>query len=509
VQEIRKGERIAMSLGVRLKEILAIDHTAPAIEFEGQWHDWGALARSRDAIDTVLREAGLGKNSRVGILLRNHAAIVPAVLAVLGEARCLITLNPVLSGEKVSADVVSTQVPAIIGLATDLDAVAPALVQAGCLAIAVGPSPSDPLRVRQPRNASAEHRVAADDVAVEMLTSGTTGAPKRINMKRTGFEKSVFAAARFEKGRSGDDKPTLRSGVQLLMAPFAHIGGLLALMNAIVAGRSAALLPKFNVPGFRDAVRRHGIKVVSAPPAALKMILDAGVAKEEIGSLMAFRTGTAPLDPDLGDAFYEAYGIPVLQNYGATEFGGVAGWTLGDFETFRTSKRGAVGRLNPGVEGRVVDVETGEPVALGQAGVLELKAAQIGDGRNWLQTTDLAKIDADGFLFILGRTDNVIIRGGFKIQPDDIVRAAESHPGVREAVVAGMPDSRLGQVPVLAFLPKSDVAAPSPADLDAHLRGKLSPYQVPVAIHALEEFPRTPSFKVDQTALKKLIEARS
>jgi acyl-CoA synthetase (AMP-forming)/AMP-acid ligase II len=497
-----------MSLSSRLKEILAIDPAAPAVEYDRRWHSWGSLDQARTAIDLVLREAGLGADSRVGVLLRNHVAVVPAVLAVLGEDRCLVTLNPVLAAEKVAVDVVKTEIAAIIGLGSDLDAVAEAIAAAGCLAIAVGPDPADPVRIRQRRDASVAHRVLGEGVAVEMLTSGTTGAPKRILMKRPGFERSVFAAARFEKGRSDDDRPQLRSGVQLLMAPFAHIGGLLALTNAIVAGRSAVLLSKFNVAGFRDAVSRHRIKVASAPPAALKMILDAGVAKEEIASLRAFRTGTAPLDPDLGDAFYDRYGIPVLQNYGATEFGGVAGWTLGDFETFRTSKRGAVGRLNPGVEGRVIDVETDQPVAPGEAGVLELKAPQIGDGRSWLRTTDVARLDADGFLFILGRTDNVIIRGGFKVQPDDIVRAAESHPGVREAVVAALPDSRLGQVPVLAFLAKSDAPAPSSGELEAHLRASLSPYQVPVAIHELTELPRTPSLKVDQTALKKLLEAR-
>jgi acyl-CoA synthetase (AMP-forming)/AMP-acid ligase II len=445
----------------------------------------------------------------VGVLLRNHVAIVPAALALLGNDHCLVTLNPMLPEEKVSADVVDTGVPAIIGLAGDLDRVQDAYVHARCVVIEVTDDEAQPIRVRQSRDASPAHRIAADGIAVEMLTSGTTGTPKRIPMSRGGFERSVFAAARFEKGRSDDDRPQLRRGVQLLMAPFAHIGGLLALMNAIVAGRSATLLPKFNVAGFRDAVSRHGIKVASAPPAALKMILDADVPREEIASLRAFRTGTAPLDPDLGDAFFDRYGIPVLQNYGATEFGGVAGWTLDDFEHYRVSKRGAVGRLNPGVEGRIVAQDGGEVLSAGQKGILELRAPQIGDGTSWLRTTDLARIDEDGFLFILGRADNVIIRGGFKVHPDDIIRAAEAHPALREAAVIGVADARLGEVPVLAYLGRAGEQLPSDDELLQFLRGKLSAYQVPVAVHAFEEFPRTPSMKVDQTGLRAAIASRS
>jgi acyl-CoA synthetase (AMP-forming)/AMP-acid ligase II len=498
-----------MSLGVRLKEIPAIDPAVPAIEFEGLWHSWGSLARSHNEIDAALRDAGLHADARAGVRLRNHVAIVPAVLAVVGEGRCLVTLNPVLVPEEVAADVLNTQVAAIIGLESDLAPLGDALREARCLVIVVQPNAADPLSIWAARDWSAVHRILAEGVAVEMLTSGATGAPKRIAMQRSGFEGSVFAAAHFEKGRSGEDKPVLRSGVQLLMVPFAHIVGLLALMDAMVAGRSAAILSKFNVPGFRDVLKRHAIKVVSAPPAARKMILDAGVGREALNSLMAFRTGTAPLDPDLGDSFYERYGIPVLQNYGAAEFGGVARWTLGDFETYSVSKRGAVGRLNPGVEGRVVDEETATPVEPGEPGTLELRAPQIADGGTWLRTTDLARLDADGFLFILGGTDNVIIRGGFKIQPDDVVRADEGHLGAREAVVAAHADARLGQVSVLAILPRVDSEAPSSSAPEAYLRGRFSPYQMPVASHQLRDFPRTPSLKVDRTALKKLIEARS
>ena len=490
----------------RIKAILTLDAAAPAIEFDGKWSTWGEIERTYRAVDTVLDANGLGNDSRIGLMLRNHAAVVPAVLAVIGD-RCVVTLNPMFQASKLADDIRSTQVPVVVGISADLDApeVAAALAEGGCLVLELTGDADTPVKVRQERTSAPASTDTAPGVAVEMLTSGTTGAPKRIAMKRIGFEESVFAAARFEKGRSADDAPMLRKGVQLLMAPFSHIGGLLALMNAVMAGRSGALLPKFTVEGFRDAVKRHGIKAASAPPAALKMVYDANVPKEDLVSLKAFRTGTAPLDPDLADAFYERYGIPVLQNYGATEFGGVAGWTIADFEAHRVDRRGAVGRLNPNVQGRVVDAETGAEVPANEIGILELKSRQIGDGTQWLRTTDLAKMSEDGFLWITGRADNVIIRGGFKIQPDDVVRALESHPAVSEASVIAMPDDRLGQVPVAAFLAASGQEVPSEAQLKAFLKEKLTAYQVPVSIRRFDALPRTPSMKVDQRALRELM----
>ena len=491
----------------RIETILSLDPTAPAIEFDGKWTNWGEIGRAYRALDEILDANGLGADSRIGLMLRNHAAVVPAVLAVIGE-RCVVTLNPMFQSSKLADDVRATQVPAVAGIPADLDApeVAAALAETGCLVLELTGDADAPVRVRRERTSARAETDTAPGVAVEMLTSGTTGAPKRIAMKRVGFEESVFAAARFEKGRSADDAPVLRKGVQLLMAPFSHIGGLLALMNAIMAGRSGALLPKFTVEGFRDAVKRHGIKAASAPPAALKMVYDANVPKEDLVSLKAFRTGTAPLDPDLADAFYERYGIPVLQNYGATEFGGVAGWTIADFEAHRVDRRGAVGRLNPNVQGRVVDAETGAEVPANEVGILELKSRQIGDGTQWLRTTDLAKMSEDGFLWITGRADNVIIRGGFKIQPDDVVRALESHPAVSEASVIAMPDDRLGQVPVAAFIAASGQEVPDEAALKAFLKEKLTAYQVPVSIRRFDALPRTPSMKVDQRALRALLE---
>jgi acyl-coenzyme A synthetase/AMP-(fatty) acid ligase len=366
-----------------------------------------------------------------------------------------------------------------------------------------------PVRVRAAMKQSLTDfaRPLAPGIGVEMLTSGTTGKPKRIPMRADAFALAVLAALAFEKGRTDNDAPQLRSGVQFLTGPMAHIGGLMAMFNAIIAGRKAFLMERFDVTAFVDAISRHRPKVVGTPPAALRMLLDAKPAREDLSSLRAYRTGTAPLDPDLADAFYTAYGVPVLQNYGATEFGGVAGWTIDDFNTHWQEKRGAVGRINPGVEARIVDAESGAPLPHGTQGVLHLKGRQIGDGRSWLATTDLAILDADGFLFIVGRADNAIVRGGFKVHPDDIVKALQEHAAIREAAVAALPDARLGHVPVAAYIVKSDASDPGAEVLTAFLRERLAPYQVPVRLLRVDDLPRTISMKVSQPNLRALFDA--
>lgn len=247
---------------------------------------------------------------------------------------------------------------------------------------------------------------------------------------------------------------------------------------------------------WREAVVRHRPKVASAVPAALRMLLEANLPKDVFSSLTAIISGTAPLDPKIVDEMLARYNVPILGNYGATEFAGaVAGWTIEDFRAHWADKRGAVGRLHEDVEARVVDPGTGTPLPPGVEGLLELKGSQLGVREGWLRTTDRAVLDADKFLFIRGRADDAIVRGGFKVHPDEVVRVLEQHPAIREAAVVGIPDARLGQAPAAAYILREGAEPPSDDDLIAFTRGKLLPYQIPVRFRAVEDLPRTPSMK--------------
>lgn len=497
------------ALASGINGVLALDPSADAIEFEGTWISWGAIADAKRAIEMLLAE--FPPNARVGVMMRNRPEAIAPILACFAENYALVTINPVYPDDRLCEDIESIGAPVIIGARTDWErpGVDEAAQRTGALCLAADGDMQISIRHAATRTAAAFERPSAPGVAVEMLTSGTTGKPKRIPLRAAGFERAVLSALNFESGRKEGDAPVLRSGVQMLTGPVSHIGGLIALFNAILSGRRACLLERFTVASFHDAVKRHKPKVAGAPPAALRMLLDAGIPPEDFSSLSAFRTGTAPLDPDLADAFYARFGVPVLQNYGATEFGGVAGWTIADFKAHWATKRGAVGRVNPGIEARAVDAESGEILAPGSVGILELKGKQIGDGASWVRTTDIALVDAENFLFIKGRADNAIIRGGFKVHPDDVVAALEQHDAIREAAVVGLPDERLGHAPAAAYVLKAGAATPSAGELTVFLRARLAPYQVPIRYLRLDELPRTSSMKVSQPDLRALFTAQS
>jgi acyl-coenzyme A synthetase/AMP-(fatty) acid ligase len=232
------------------------------------------------------------------------------------------------------------------------------------------------------------------------------------------------------------------------------------------------------------------------------MILDANVPVDALRSLRAVRAGTAPLDPALAEEWERTYEIPVLVTYGATEFAGaVAGLTLADHERYGKGKRGSVGRAHPGIELRIVD-DQGRQLGTNAIGLVEARGDQVA-AEDWVRTTDLGRIDEDGFLWIVGRSDDVINRGGFKVSTTVLANTLASHPDVRDSCVVGIPDARLGEVPVAAVesLPSHPVSA---EQLLGWLRERVPAYQVPVEIRVVPALPRTPSLKISRGEVRRL-----
>ncbi|KDA01761.1 class I adenylate-forming enzyme family protein [Hyphomonas oceanitis] len=493
-----------------LNGVLEIDPSADVIDFHDTWSTWGDLKRSIDAIKAALTELGLGEGARIGVMIRNHPDVVAAILSAVSVDGTMVSINHMLPEDKLRADLERLDLPVVIGI--DEDFARPGLLDtlkaAGTAVIETQPVLKGArLRPGFEKITGANIRREQPGVIIEMLTSGTTGTPKRIPLQRDAFLQSFKSAMSYESDRSPDDPPRLRSGVQLLGGPMAHIGGLWHALSTILAGRKACIIEKFSVDVWRDAIVRHRPKVAGAVPTGLRMILDANLPREDLASLVALRTGAQPLDPAITQEFLDRYDLPVLQNYGATEFSGaVAGWSLGDFRKYYASKPGSVGKFQTGVKGRVVNAETGEELPRGEEGVLEMQARQFGNEGAWLRTTDRAVIDEDDFLFIKGRADNAILRGGFKVHPDDVNKVLEGHPAVREAVVVGIPDRRLGAVPVAAIMLKSGVAKPDAGELKAYAREHLIAYQVPVKFMFVDDVPRTPSLKPALADVRALFE---
>jgi len=492
-------------LAARIAAMLAVDPGKPAIEFEGTWWTWGELA------DTVHRIAGLvpAPGAEVGILLRNRPASIGALLGVLVAGGCVVTINPGRGADRIRDDIAELDLPVLVGEPADLATLVPDGLRATTVEVSrLGQAPVvRPGRKGTASSAGSDRKAVRPGIAVRMLTSGTTGPPKRVDLGISMLERVLVGAKHYESNR--DDTVRLRRGVAIVNSPLVHLGGLFRVLQCVSDGRSFCLLERFQVDTWTDAVRRHRPATVSLVPAALRMVLDAGIDPEDLSSIRSVVSGTAPLDPDDADAFMDKYGIPVLVTYAATEFGGsVAGWNLADHEAFWTTKRGSVGRAHTGCELRVVDQDTGVVVGPDVEGLLEVKAAQLGDGA-WVRTTDLARLDADGFLFILGRADQAIIRGGFKVRPDDIKAALERHPSVRGAAVVSRGDRRLGAVPVAVVELRPDAAPVSTEELLTYAGSVLARYELPTSIYVLDTLPRTDSGKVDLATIHAFLNGRT
>jgi acyl-CoA synthetase (AMP-forming)/AMP-acid ligase II len=483
-----------MGLSERIADVVAIDPSAPVVEFGGRWRTWGELGATVDRVAELVPAPG----TQVGVILRNRPASIGLVLGVLRAGGCVVTVNPQRGTERTRDDLAALDLPFVAGEAADVEAF---VGQDSRSTRLTTDDLGEPLSVVPGRGAGGADRPG---VAVRMLTSGTTGPPKRIDLGYETLERVLVGAKHYESNR--DTKLRLRTGVAVVNSPLVHLGGLFRVLQCVSDGRPFALLERFTVEAWADAVRRHRPATASLVPTALRMVLEADLDPADLASLRSVVSGTAPLSPDDADAFAAKYGVPVLTSYAATEFGGgVAGWNIEDHRRFWSTKRGSVGRAHAGCELRVVDPDTGEALGVDHDGLLEVKARQLGSGSGWVRTTDLARIDADGFLWILGRADQTIIRGGFKVRPDDVRAALERHPGVRGAAVVSRPDDRLGAVPVAAVELRRGAGTVTPDDLLAHASGLLARYELPTEIRIVDELPRTASAKVDLAAVARVL----
>ena len=500
-----------MDLADRIRSVLGLDPEAPAVEFEDLWYSWGELAALMRDIDAALTDAGIGDGAAIAVMLRNRPSLLGAMMSVITSRRCVLTVNAIQGASKLVEEIEGLRAPVLIGHADDWagSGLPEVAVQVGCVGIEVYEAPTLGMRVLPGLEAlgTGPHYEPLPGVAVQMLTSGTTGPPKRVALRLAALEESLTSAAGYES-KDGSDAPRLRSGVVLMPNPLVHVGGIFRAGGALFSGRRISMMERFDVDQWHALVCRHRPKAVSLVPAAVKMVLDAEFPAADLSSLRIVSAETAPLDPATAEAFEERYGVPVLTTYGATEFaGGVAGWTLRDWKEYAKAKRGSVGRANAGVTLQIVDQESGEALEPDEVGLLEVKTRQHSQQGGWVRTTDLARIDADGFLWVVGRADGAINRGGFKLLPGDIEKVLEQHTSIAEVSVVGIEDSRLGEVPVAAVVLREGAPVLDEAELGRFGAEHLTGYQRPTRYRIVEALPRTPSMKVSQPEVRRLFES--
>jgi acyl-CoA synthetase (AMP-forming)/AMP-acid ligase II len=511
VEPAVSGPDRPVDIGDRIAAVMGIDPAAAAVHHGDTGWTWGELARHGEALTTALPlplrdRPGL----RVAVVMRNRPPHVAAILGTVVAHRCLVPVSSLQKPARLADDVAALRAPVVVADTEDWAhaELAGAVRQAGSVGLAL--DGHDVRVVVEPEAAGpevGEDRHSDDSTAILMPTSGTTGPPKRVPISyhdlAIGFDR-VRRYARSNASAAGG--LTLSAGVAVSVTPLVHIAGLWGVLQFAVEGRQLALLDRFEPHAWADLVARYRPKVTMLPPAALVMLLDADVDPAKLESLRAIMCGTAPLAPEVEERFSTRFGLPVLTTYGATEFpGGLVGWTLTDKLEIGAAKRGSTGRARPGVEIRVVDPDSGDPLPPDSEGAIEARTPQtVARGVDgWVRTTDLGRLDGDGFLWVTGRADGAINRGGFKIMPEQVEEVLAAHPAVRAAGVVGLPDPRLGQVPAAAV----EACAPVSTDeLAAWARERLLAYQVPARIELVDELPRTPSMKVSRPGVIELLE---
>jgi acyl-coenzyme A synthetase/AMP-(fatty) acid ligase len=438
----------------------------------------------------------------VGLVARNRPAHVAAMAGLLATHRTTCMVYSAQTPAAMAADVARLAAPAVLADPEDwTEPLLAAVAALGALGLAIDEDSASPVRVvvEPRRGAPQAFKAPAPEVAFELLSSGTTGAPKRLPLTWAATSSAVADAASAYAGSGRRDAPIV------MVHPLGNVSGLAYLAPALSYRQPMALLEKFTVEGWVKTVREYRPVRTALPPAAVRMVLEARPPREDLASLTLIAVGGARIDTELHEAFEAAYGIPILTAFGATEFGGViANWSLDEYRRVGPAKRGSAGRPSSRVALRIVDRETLDPLPAGGIGLLEARVERIGP--HWIRTTDLASLDEDGFLYLHGRADDAINRGGFKVVPETVAQALRAHPAVADAAVVGLPDARLGEVPAAAVELHRDAAPPETGELEAFLRERLPAYQIPVRFRVVAALPRNASMKVSAPEVRRLFE---
>jgi fatty-acyl-CoA synthase/O-succinylbenzoic acid--CoA ligase len=357
--------------------------------------------------------------------------------------------------------------------------------------------------------------ITAPGEAAVVFTSGTTGLAKGASIGDAGLD-AAATTVRVGAGFRDADRPLSAPprSPQIVFVSLAHMGGLLATQTSWALGKPLLFIPKFDIDITFELVERFGVSALSLTPAMVYDLVHEPT-RRTLGTVRSVSCGTAPLPETTRLAFEERYGIPVLRNYGQTEFSGAIAFER--FDDVQAGRRPpmSVGRIADGVSVRIVD-ESGRDVETGHVGEIWVSggsamagylddqgdAALPGTG-GWIATGDLGTLDENGFLSVVGRVRDVLICGGFNIYPAVVEAAVNELEHVLDSAVVGRADDRLGDIPVAAVVVDDGVVVDVEA-MRTQLRDHLSRYEIPREIRVVESIPRTANGKVDRTALEAL-----
>jgi long-chain acyl-CoA synthetase len=495
------------NLGAVLEDNLSSRREQVAIWWKDGFDTFADLDQKASAIARSLGERGFKPGQRVGIHLANIPQFVYAYFGILKAGGQIVPINVMLKpneleflGNDSALTFIITQ-PSLAGNVLSARRNIPTLKEIFSLSpLPEGTSPFDDLLNHPGESLPAKGR--AEEVAVIFYTSGTTGRPKGAMLTHSNLYTNARATAQTYAYQAED--------VIVFGMPLFHSSGQTNVMNAAFSqGAAMVMIPRFTPEAVFAAVQAYPVSVFIGVPTMYHQILNhPEVDRFSTERLRIFIVGAASMPEALFRSVSEKFGVPITEGYGLSEAGPVVA-----HNPLRGRKKiGSVGLPVPGVLVRVIDAHN-QPLPPGEVGELLVQGPNVMAGYlnqprateealrgGWLHTGDLARIDEEGYIFIVDRKKDMILTGGFNVYPREIEEVLLGHPAIMEAAVIGIPDEEKGELAAAFIISKIGQTITEKGIID-FCRNKMAVYKAPRRVYFVEELPRNPSGKV----LKRLL----
>jgi long-chain acyl-CoA synthetase len=475
-----------------------------SLAFEGRQLTNVDQQRAGNRLANALRRRGIGPGDRIVVLMPNCPEVLQAYAGIAKTGAVIVPVIFLLNPDEVRHILADSGAKLAItspDLAWKLDGWSGALVTVG--GEVAGATSWDELVARESDDFELVDR-ADDDIAVILYTSGTTGQPKGVALSHANLVSNARSTATLYE--------LDRERWALAVLPLSHSYGLTLMNSGNILGTRGVLLRWFHPERVLETIQSHRVQSMAGVPTMFVYLLQLPDAERfDTSSMLVWGSGAAPLPVEIIEPFEKKFGGRLLEGYGLTE----ASPVVSGHRFSGVRKIGSVGQPIPGVEVRILDdadheLPTGElgevcvrgpNVMLGYYGLPEETARTIRGG--FLHTGDMGRLDEDGFLFIVERKKDLIIRGGFNIYPREVEEVLYAHPAIAEAAVVGMRDPLMGEE-VLAWVvprPGTKLAA---EDVIAFCRERLAKFKCPREVRFLDTLPKSPIGKVLRKQLRTL-----
>lgn len=498
-------------------------------EYEGVTREYTNVKIAREATQLAagLQALGIQPGDRVIVSMLNCPEVVAAYQAIARAGAVIIPAMPLLKAPEIHHIATNSQARAVIASPILFPLLQEALRDAPALQHLIAtdfgldelPEIEGTFKVHRYSEVLASGAASAgryleslldvtrgpDDLAVIIYTSGTTGKPKGVALTHRNLVSNA-TSNRSNVTAEGEGRQEQRN---LAILPLAHSYGLVALNVSYLNGAFTVMHPRFDTSAVLAAIERHRITGFAGVPAMFVALLYTPDAeKYDTSSLTTCVSGSAPLPLAVLEDFEKKFNCQILEGYGLSEASAVL--TAHTLEMQR--KVGSVGKPIAGVELRIAD-ENDQPLPTGQVGELLARGPNImreyyhlpdetqnvlRDG--WLHTGDMGYIDEDGYVYIVERKKDLIIRGGFNIYPRDVEEVLNRHPAVLESAVIGIPSERMGEEVKAFVVTRAEIDAEA---LKAYCREALANYKTPSEIAFIPSLPRNAVGKIDKKELRK------